>query len=524
MAFATQTLDIDELLIRMERKLTTLEIFAKNKCNNGAELPALVQRSAFRNDKAMFNAVESSILRIEKIAATIPKTANTGRSHIQAVVVDYDPGEQFDKEVGPFVEHLLGAARKIGALTKEFGNDAKTILEQTEALATSVKAEAILVSRAAKMPKPGNPTVMKRECQPLVDASSDTADYKYVVGVRSSLHDHAMALSDTAAALGWVIAPAPLKHVRDYKQIVHGLTESILARYIELGCNAAHSDFAEALNHLLNALVTYVEKEHPAGLRWNYAKGAVPLGYRRAKRRVDPDAHPIGDFFALMHGALTVFILRSREIGAPLSKAADGVLSCYFETLKVVESASNSVRPSIEGGGGELRMLLMSVQHELVPLVDMLKTVKKSHKYYDHCVAVQEFIGIMQWCTATLNKMSPVTYLIDIEAVTKKCLERVDKLHGRGATYKAELHRAWTRSVRDMMAQLKEYVKTHHPNEMMFDTRRSRRSFEEIHRRKSLTKQIETLKKKSSTRKWKLYQATKVVRGRRKDVPLWRRI
>lgn len=524
MAFAAQTLDIDELLISVERKLTTLEIFAKNKVNEGAELPTLVKRRSFRNDKAMYNAVESSILRIEKIAATIPKTANTGRSHIQAAVIDYDPGEQFDKQVGPFVDQLVEAAAVISKMTKEFGDDAKTIYEQTNALAASVKAEAALVSRAAKMPKPGDPVVLKSECEPLVDASADAADFKYAVSVRSSLHDHTMALADTAAALGWVVSPAPLKHVRDYRQIVGGLAESILARYIELGCNAAHSDFAEALTHLLDALVTYVEKEHPAGLRWNYAQGAVPLGYRRAERRVDPDAHPIGDFFALMHGALTVFILLSREIGQPLSRAADGVLAVYYEMMKAVETASHAVRPVVEGGGGELRMLLMSVQHELVPLVDMLKTTDKKHRLYGHCVAVQEFIGTMQWCTATLNKMSPVTYIIDIEAVSKKCLDRIDDGFGKGTSYKAVLHRRWTQSVRDMMTELKEYVRTHHPNELMFDTRRTRRSFEEIRKRKSIASQIQVLKSKSSSRKWVIRRATKNVMGRRKEINLWRRI
>eukprot|EP00171_Calliarthron_tuberculosum_P013115 IDg13115t1 len=166
----------------------------------------------------------------------------------------------------------------------------------------------------------------------------------------------------------------------------------------------------------------------------------------------------------------------------------------------------------------------MSVQHELVPLVDTLKTVNNRHKLYDHCVVMQEFITSMQWCTATLNKMSPVTYLIDIEAVTLKCLERVDARFGNGDTYSAALHRRWTNSVRNMMTELKEYVRTHHPNELMFDTQRTRRSFEEIRKRKTMTSQIDALKKKSSCRKWTLRRTTKAVKGRRKDINSWRRL
>ena len=524
MAFATQTLDVDEVLISLERKLATLEIFAKNQINGGKELEPLVKRRSFRSDKALYNAVESSMLRIEKIVSTIPKTTHTGRSHIQAATVDFDPGEVFYKEVGPYADQVVAAAQVIAGKKKDFADAARIVGEQAIALGASVKAEAALVSRAAKMAKPANPTALKAECESLVDASADCADFKYAVDVRSPLHDHVMALADAAAALGWVVAPAALKHVRDYVQIVGNLSENILARYIELGCDAAHSDFAEALNAMVKAVAKYVEREHPAGLRWNYAAGAVPKGYKRANRKVAPDAHPFGDFLYLMHGAVTEHVLVSREIGGVLAKAADGTLSLYYEMLKAIENASTTLRPDVEGGGGELRMLLMSVQHELVPIVDRLKAVDKKHKYYDHCMALVEFSTAHQWCTATLNKMSPVTYLVDIDTITRKCLDRIDERFKRDKTYKGNLHRRWTKSVRDMLTELQLYVRTHHPNELMFDTQRSRRSFEEIHRKKSLSTKLDTLKKNSKTRKWVQRRVTINFYGRRKEVNKWRRI
>lgn len=525
MAFASsQVVDIDELLINLERKLTTLEIFAKNQINGGKQLPPIVKRSNFRSDKALYNAIESSMLRVEKIVEKVPKTANAGRSHLQAKVIDYDPGEAFDKQVSPYVEQVLIAAKKISTKKKDFGDGARIIGEQALALSESVKAEAALVSRAAKMAKPADPKIMKAECESLVDSSADCADFKYAMDIRSPLHDHSMALADTAAALGWVVAPAPLKHVRDYVKIVGTLSENILARYIELGCDAIHSDFAEALNGMVKAVCSYVEKEHPAGLRWNYAAGAVPLGYKRASRKISPDAHPFGDWLYLMHGGLTVHVLVAREIGGLLSKGADGLMALYYEMLKAIESASGQLRPNVEGGGGELRMLLMSVQHELVPLVDMLKTVSKKDKYYEHSIALIEFAGTMQWCTATLNKMSPVTYLVDIIAITRKCLDRVDEKYKKDPTYKGNLQRRWTQSLRDMMSELLEYVKTHHQNELMWDTRRSRRSFDEIHKRKQLGSVLAKMKADSKSRKWVLGKTRKKVRGRTKEVKKWRRV
>ncbi len=60
-----------------------------------------------------------------------------------------------------------------------------------------------------------------------------------------------------------------------------------------------------------------------------------------------------------------------------------------------------------------------------------------------------------------------------------------------GTTYRARVHHEWVESVRKMLVELKEYVRTHHPNELMFDTGRSRRSFEEIRKKKTLTNQIQ---------------------------------
>lgn len=524
MAFAAPAVDIESVLLSVERKLTTLEIFAKNKCNGGKDLPALGHPRSFRNEKALHNAVDSSLLRLEKIADKLPKTGHTGKSHITAQIIDYDPGELFFKQVDPLVQKLLVSARGISKLKKDFGDAAAVIGEQVNMLYVSVKAEAALVSRAAKMAKPATTAQLKAECEALVDASADTADFKEDVPILSPLHDHALVLADTAAALGWVVAPNPLKHVRDYKMIVGSLTERILSRYIELGMNALHSDFAEALNAILDAIVKYVEKEHPSGLRWNYASGSAPLGYRRASNKVSKDAHPIGDFFGLMHGALTVFILRSREIGGTVARIAPGVQSLYEEMQKAIESAGGKKRPVADGGGGELRMVLMSVQHELVPLVDNLQAISNKDPQYDELLALQEFVNMMQWCTATLHKMSPVTYLIDIENVTKRCLDRVDEKYAKKKSYKAQVYRQWVQSVRDMMTELKEYVRTHHPNEMMFDTGRSRRSFEDIWKRKTLSHQIQTLKKNSKTRKWVPGRKTKRVMGKRKEVKAWRRV
>jgi hypothetical protein len=517
-------LDIEDAVAVVERKILSLETIADARLGPSHALPPVDAPRTWPSSRAMHNAVDSTILRLEKTAAALPRAALEGRSHIQAALIDYDPGELYYKRVGPSVSLLIDAAIKISDLVSEFGNVAGIVCQQAELLGECVRHQTVLISKASRIAKPQDPQVLKAECEPLVDASAEIAELKYDVEVRNSLRTHVMALSDTAAALGWVVVPTPLKHVRDYKGIVTGQTESILASYIDLGCNPIHSDFAEALNAVMDALVDYVEKEHPAGLRWNYAQGATPAGYRRAERHVSPDAHPIGDVYKLIHGAVARYYTSSRELGGSVAKQAEAIVAAYIELARIVETASNSLRPP-GIGEGELRLLLMPLLHELRALDPIHASISEGYKYRDHVDVVQEFVAVMQWCTASLNKMSPVSFIIDVQGVTDMYLDRLVARHSGPVTandsYVIQLHREWSEAVRDMLHELLQYVKDHHPNGLTYDTQRSRKSMDEINRKLSLSSKLDALKTSGTARRWRQVTASKEVRGRQVVVRRW---
>lgn len=504
--------DAEASLEAVERKVRALELFAVNHRLGGAALPALPNPRVFRSERALYSAIDSAIVRVENIANALPKVITAGRSHIQAKLVDYDPGEAFQRQLAAPLAQLTEAATKIGKLGAEFGGAAATVLEQTTLFEKSVLAEAKVISKASRMAKPASPAVLKEECEELIDASAEAAELKYDIDIRNPLHNHAIALSDASAALGWIVAPAALKHARDYKAIVNTLAEDILSRYIDLGCHPVHSDFAESLNAVMDALLKYVEKEHPAGLRWNYAAGATPAGYRRAQRNLRKDSHPIGDFYRLIHSGLTEFVVVSKELGGPLNECCPHLIGAYEETAKVIETASSRRRPHKDTDAA-LRMLLMSVQHELTPLVRMLDKVPKKDRYSQHCETLREFLNVMQWCTATTQKMSPVGYIIDVESITVLYIDRLEKDYISKDTYVSRLHLRWAHSLRKMLAELKEYVKLHHPNELMFDTQKSRKSVDAIMKDLSLTNQLAVLRNKSAAKKWVQGTVTRTVRG-----------
>lgn len=513
--------DIQVVVDSVERKIYTLENFAIKHRLNGASLPPLPAPRTYKTSRALHYAIEATLVKIENIAASIPRVVSTGRSHIQAKTINYDPGELFQSQMNPAIAQLKNAATEIAKLSKDYGPACGIVLQQTDFLAASIRAEASVISRASKMAKPSNPVKFKQHCEELIDVSAEVAELKYDIDVHSPLHNHGMALGDTAAALGWVVAPAPLKHARDYKAIVNTLAEDILSRYIDLGCNPIHSDFAESLNAVMDVVATYVEKEHPAGLRWNYAQGATPAGYKRASRNLGKDSHPIGDFYKIMHSGLTEYIVVSKELGGTLKTISDYTLGVYEEMAKVVETASGKSRPT-EDTDATLRMMLMSVQHELTPLIAFLERVSSDDRYVEHCIVFREFINIMQWCTATVQKMSSVGYIIDIEAVTLVYIDKLERDFSKKATYVARIHKGWTNSLRKMMVEMKEYVKMHHPNELMFDTRRTRQSVDKIVDSSSISNQILVLKAKSTGSVWKRGTRIKMVSGKGKiSVPTW---
>jgi hypothetical protein len=520
-------LDVADVVCGVDRKIQNLEACALKRLNPGASLPPIDSSNTYRSSRALYNAVDSTILRLEKLAAALPRVAAEGRSHIQADLIDYDPGEVFYKRIEPSLSQVIAAAQVISSLSADFGDACAVVLQQAELLGACARAEATLISKASNMAKPQNPEALKEECEPLVDASADVSESKYDVEVRNPLHNHVMALADTAAAFGWVVSPAALKHVRDYKGIITTLTEAILASYIDLGCNAVHSDFAEALNSVMDAIVDYVTKEHPAGLRWNYANGATPLGYRRAERTIAADAHPIGDFYKLIHNGLSKYYSCSREFGGPVVKQAEAVVGAYTELAKAIEVAANKPPPA-GAGDGELRMLLMSVQHELRAIESVKDTIPADYRYLDHVNVILEFISVMQWCTATINKMSPVSFIIDIQGVTNLYLDKLVIAHAGPVLpkepYSVSLHRYWTDAVKEMLCELLEYVKTHHPNGLMFDTRRSRKSMEELNRGTTIAAQVLAVRANSTSSKWKRGRAIVLRHGKRKEVNAWLRV
>lgn len=556
------TTDTQSALDLVDKRISALESFAlQHRLPKGTlSLPPLTSTRKYATTRALYNALDSSIVRIQNIADALPRNISYGRSHIQAKVIDYDPGELFMSMLRDTLAKLVGITTEMTKTIKPDGGIRKKSIdivhEQMELLSQSIEEESKIISQASRMAKPPSDKVLKKQCEKLIEYTTEISDLKYDMDNKCKMYDHSMVLGDVAAALGWILSPTPLKFIREYKNIIETLNSNILANYIELGCNPIHSLFAENLNQLTSIIAEYIEKEHPAGLRWNYAQGSIPLGYKRAQRQVTKFSHPIGDMLSMIDQSVYDFVIASGELGGVVEQVAPYIKSTFDELCNVIEAAASKTKPkgwdtisprATVGDdikiSADLKMLLIAIQNELIFVDNIISKVQPDEPMFEHCQVIKEFVLAFQWTSATTQKMSPVGYIIGIEDVVHLYLDKVIERYGpksqnlntlknprllarvkfdESDTYKRRLHLAWVNAVKHMLVQLKDYVKLHHPNELMFDTGRSRKSVDDIAKNASLSKQLEELRIKSTAKKWKRQQVVKTTRsGKKKSVLSW---
>jgi len=86
----------------------------------------------------------------------------------------------------------------------------------------------------------------------------------------SFLHHHLFYISDTIAALGWVvIAPYPAKFIRDKYENGHRHISAILSRDRPFHRDTFTKPWISSWLDLVGELEIYVNHFHPGGLKWN---------------------------------------------------------------------------------------------------------------------------------------------------------------------------------------------------------------------------------------------------------------
>jgi len=525
-----QPLDTTSLLYVAKWGVNSLEAIAKERSKKEDLGPA--KPRTYPTYKALVNHWDGSMNKLDEYVKRAPRKKKLYRSHIQAEETDLEAGDKFMATIKQPLDKLREACDKIGDKNEK-------VWEQFVDLEDAIEKEAKLITKASKMPKPFDMKGLREICSDLISAADEAAEYKEDIKLRDPYENHYISMAEAAAALGWVVAPASIKHMTDYQRIVSIYTENILASFIELGCDPIHAEFSEALKELMDAMTEYVNTEHPAGLKWNYAKGAVIEGYRQARALKVEGSHIFADFLDIMDTELEEYMYYSEILGGRVKEQAKRVREVFETEYKLIQQAQTKQRPKTFA---EMKMLFMQTMHELASVLTVEQQAKESDPQKAHLLLVNEAIGIMTWPLVG-DESSPLGYCVDIEqgfktfadkfasTYTKKSpfmpSQRGHEEHaqtlqsilqsqtGRGG----EFHLRWCQSLKNLVYAMKLYVHIHHEHEMEFGLNKSAADAVEFLKKKNVSYQLNSLKKKNMPKRkkhWEVFEKKGPFYGKRK--------
>mmetsp|Transcript_3794 Transcript_3794/g.6628 ORF Transcript_3794/g.6628 Transcript_3794/m.6628 type:complete len:518 (-) Transcript_3794:563-2116(-) len=489
-----QALDVGVVLKLTEWSVGCVESIARDRCST-SDLGKSVPKT-FGNSKAMFNKLDASLNKLESVMNKVPRKKKEIRTKLALEEVDYDPGEMFLKIVNPSMS-------KLKILCDKIGNDENEVSEQFDDLEVAVQELSKLITFASQVPKPVDYKELRKACSDLVNAAAEVAEYKDDVSARDPYLNHYVSMAETAGALGWVVSPAPVKHMTDYKRIVSIYTENILASYIELGCDPIHSEYSEALNEFVAVLFDYVEEHHPAGLKWNYAKGSTPLGYKAAKTIHVENAHVLGDFVELMDVSLEHYLYWSKFLGDAVYVQAEKFADVFAQEYVMLQNAQSKQRPS---SMAEMKMLFMPTMHEISAVMQVTDNAGSKHRLGLHLRLMADAVGVLTW--PIVQDITPLNYVADIESGLKTYYEKFELQYGRRIG--GHFHLEWMRALKKLVYDLKHYVHVHHEHDMEFGFGKKASEVPDALKKKEVSYALDQLKKKNAAKRSKSWTAGEV--------------
>jgi len=453
----------------------------------------------FSTHKAMLNRLTAQVNKLEAVSVRVPRKKKELRTRLAADEAEDDPGEMFLARMKPKMS-------KLSELCDRIGNDDNDVSEQFEDFETAMEELSKLISYASTCAKPIDQGALRLACRKLIAAADEAVEYKEDVNARDPYKNHYESMAEAAASLGWVVSPAPVKHMTDYKRIVSIYTENILASYIELGCDEVHSEYSEALNTVVAELYDYVEQEHPAGLKWNYAKGSTPLGYKAARTLTMPNAHVLADFVELMDIQLEAYVYASEFLGGKIAEQARKLVDVFEQEYEMLQAAQRKPRPK---GLAEMKMLFTPTMHEIAAVMSVSDAAANDDRLSLHLRTVAEAVGVLTW--PVVLDITPLNYVVDIQSGLRTYFERFRLQYkppkGAAAHPTAAFHLKWAHALRDLVVGVKTYVHVHHEHEMEFGTGHEKTEVRAALQKKEIKAALDQLKAANAKKRKKSWTA-----------------
>jgi hypothetical protein len=353
---------------------------------------------------------------------------------------------------GPLAAYLAAS----GPLGREMG-------PLNDAFAAAWRKEADFVAKAVATARPAEPDFSAIGAE-MGKVGEVAAEYP----PRGPLANHVTAVSESVAALGWVaVGTGAAGFVGDQAGAGQMYVDRVKMGAKNAGEPDAHRAWAAALEALFAELKAYVKEYHTNCLAWNSASSSRARSTSRGRSGVGDgrggggggDDSSLAAFAALVGGPVKTCVDDGVAIGGGLAVQSLAMFDAFKAEYHMLVRAAGQPRPDEDSFAN----LIEPIGAAMGKVADAAESVN------DYLMtAMAESIPALGWVAVASGPKGFVAEYADAGAFyTAKALMQARSM---SAGDKAKVQ-AFCRSVKDVYAQLGDFVKAHHVTGLVWNNK-----------------------------------------------------
>mmetsp|Transcript_14085 Transcript_14085/g.37821 ORF Transcript_14085/g.37821 Transcript_14085/m.37821 type:complete len:965 (+) Transcript_14085:60-2954(+) len=276
---------------------------------------------------------------------------------------------------------------------------------------------------------------------------------------REPLFNHVSAWSESIAALGWVMVDSKaVAYISDFEGAGEFYTSKVLMTYKKADNAAEHQTWVKAVKQIFADLKAYVKSHHTQKLEWNKGLTGGTAGAEDDDGDDDDDEgdedgageDPVSAFDGLISGPVDAYLAASKAIGGEVEKQALVFVEGWKKEAEFLRQAAKMPKPA------DVQGMVGDIAAEMGKVGEIAGDMPPRETLYNHVTAIGESVGVLGW---VVLDSKPVAYIGDMEGAGEFYLSKVLMTYKKADD--GEKHLTWVKTVKDMYAALKAYVKEH---------------------------------------------------------------
>jgi len=326
--------------------------------------------------------------------------------------------------------------------------------------------ELEFLEKAGKLQKPAKPEDIQAMLGEVGALMGSVGEIASGMNSRDKFFNHCTAISESVGVLGWVLVDSkPVGYINDMEGAGEFYLSKVLVTFKKADDAADHQAFVQSVKDLYNALKNYVKEHFTTGLTWNFTTNKPikrNMSARRSSRSFIATKSSVDEFKAIIDGPIQRYNELCGKIGGSVQQQASSVLMAFNEELVFLTKAAQMPKPKSQE---EIMGMLGTIGAAIGKVQELQNSVAPRDPFVNHLTAMGETIPALSW---VVIDSKPVGFVGDMEGAGDFYLNRV--LADYKKADNAALHQDWVKTVREIFAEMKAFVKAHHTTGLQWNT------------------------------------------------------